>query len=332
MIAVYVKPEALTVEQYNKARKGRTLLEQMWRGARHHSCFGEDGQLMVYEIWDSQENYHAFGKFLMARSPRGRNSAFDERHHAGGEPRAIGSLKGLASLTGITATVSGSLEPGRPGTTTPMADHQIVAAEDSAVRVALWRALHVEVDPATPCARRHGLGLGNLLRLKTVGATVRTWIRPGPLGFGPALLLGPDSWRTWLQSKRIRALASTSSWAPVWNLRPAQAEIASRLRVFEVDQPGPQAWKRQRLIDLGFGVPEWLRLVPLDFEAGGTWWDQLAARSFDPGEPAVVVSTGVTMYLTKDATAASRPRAIAGGLAAGLHSRNDISLAHRAHR
>jgi methyltransferase (TIGR00027 family) len=41
-------------------------------------------------------------------------------------------------------------------------------------------------------------------------------------------------------------------------------EIASRLRVFEVDQPGPQAWKRRRLIDLGFGIPEWLRLVAVD--------------------------------------------------------------------
>src|SRR5216683_6329571 len=43
-------------------------------------------------------------------------------------------------------------------------------------------------------------------------------------------------------------------------------EIASRLRVFEVDQPGPQAWKRERLLELGFGIPEWLRLVPVDFE------------------------------------------------------------------
>src|SRR5256886_11997235 len=39
-------------------------------------------------------------------------------------------------------------------------------------------------------------------------------------------------------------------------------EIASGLRVFEVDQPGTQAWKRQRLIELGFGIPEWLRPLP----------------------------------------------------------------------
>ena len=36
-------------------------------------------------------------------------------------------------------------------------------------------------------------------------------------------------------------------------------EIASHLRIFEVDRPGPQAWKRQRLIELGYGIPEWLR-------------------------------------------------------------------------
>jgi methyltransferase (TIGR00027 family) len=84
-----------------------------------------------------------------------------------------------------------------------------------------------------------------------------------------------------------------------------RAEIASRLRVFEVDTPGPQAWKRQRLIDLGYGIPEWLRLVPVDFEAGDSWWQKLAAAGFDASKPAVVVSTGVSMYLTKDANAAT---------------------------
>jgi methyltransferase (TIGR00027 family) len=82
-------------------------------------------------------------------------------------------------------------------------------------------------------------------------------------------------------------------------------EIASRLRVFEVDQPGPQAWKRRRLIELGLGVPEWLRLVPVDFEAGWSWWERLATAGFDASRPAVVASTGVTMYLTRDATAAT---------------------------
>ena len=32
-------------------------------------------------------------------------------------------------------------------------------------------------------------------------------------------------------------------------------EIASRLRVFEVDRPSPQEWKRRRLNELGYGIP-----------------------------------------------------------------------------
>jgi methyltransferase (TIGR00027 family) len=82
-------------------------------------------------------------------------------------------------------------------------------------------------------------------------------------------------------------------------------EIASQTRVFEVDRPGPQAWKRQRLIDLGFGIPDWLRLVPVDFEAGETWLQRLAAAGFDARQPAVVASTGVSMYLTEDAVDAT---------------------------
>jgi hypothetical protein len=65
MIAVYVKPDALTAEQYNKASEGLNTSGADLSGRRHHSCFGEDGQLMVFEIWDSQESYDAFSKFLM---------------------------------------------------------------------------------------------------------------------------------------------------------------------------------------------------------------------------------------------------------------------------
>src|SRR5205085_4893359 len=69
-------------------------------------------------------------------------------------------------------------------------------------------------------------------------------------------------------------------------------EIASRMRVFEIDQPAPQAWKQKRLLELGFGIPEWLRLVPVDFEAGPSLWAQPASGGFHAGQPAVVASPG----------------------------------------
>jgi methyltransferase (TIGR00027 family) len=75
--------------------------------------------------------------------------------------------------------------------------------------------------------------------------------------------------------------------------------------VFEIDQPGPQQWKRQRLIELGLGIPSNLRLVPVDFEAGDVWWERLTASGFDSTQPAVVASTGVSMYLTRDANMAT---------------------------
>jgi methyltransferase (TIGR00027 family) len=81
--------------------------------------------------------------------------------------------------------------------------------------------------------------------------------------------------------------------------------IASRLTTFEVDRPSAQEWKRRRLIELGFGIPDWLHLVPVDFEAGGSWWKQLVAAGFDPSRRAVIASTGVSLYLTKDAIAAT---------------------------
>ncbi len=63
-------------------------------------------------------------------------------------------------------------------------------------------------------------------------------------------------------------------------------ELAARLRVFEVDQPGTQAWKRRRLIELGYGIPEWLRLVPVDFEEGASWQEEVVEAGFDAAAPA----------------------------------------------
>jgi methyltransferase (TIGR00027 family) len=84
--------------------------------------------------------------------------------------------------------------------------------------------------------------------------------------------------------------------------RPA---LAAKLTVFEVDQPAPQQWKQQRLVELGLGVPAFLRLVPVDFEAGESWWDRVATAGFDAGRRALVVSTGVSMYLTREAIVAT---------------------------
>jgi methyltransferase (TIGR00027 family) len=66
-----------------------------------------------------------------------------------------------------------------------------------------------------------------------------------------------------------------------------------------------QEWKSRRLIELGLGIPAFLHLVPVNFEAGEAWWEQLGASGFDFNKPSVVASTGVSMYLTKEAIMAT---------------------------
>ncbi len=188
-----------------------------------------------------------------------------------------------------------------------MADEQAAAPESTAARVALWRALHVEVD-APPHVLEDEIGL------QLVAPDDGWRLRPDmhPEGTSPYRAGVVARARFVEDLVAEQAGLGVSQYvllgAGLDSFAQRRPEVASRLRVFEVDQPGPQAWKRQRLIDLGFDIPDWLSLVPVDFEADESWWERLAAAGFDADQPAVVASTGVSMYLTKDANAATLRR------------------------
>ena len=74
-----------------------------------------------------------------------------------------------------------------------------------------------------------------------------------------------------------------------------------RLRIFEVDHPATQAWKRQRLADAAIPVPRNLTFAPVDFErqdlAAG-----LETAGFDPARQTFFMWLGVVPYLTAEAT------------------------------
>ena len=73
-----------------------------------------------------------------------------------------------------------------------------------------------------------------------------------------------------------------------------------RLRVFEVDMPATQAWKREMLGRTKIEPPASLTFVPVDFETQSLP-EQLRAAGFRENEPAFFSWLGVTMYLTRDA-------------------------------
>jgi methyltransferase (TIGR00027 family) len=79
---------------------------------------------------------------------------------------------------------------------------------------------------------------------------------------------------------------------------------ASRLKVFEVDHPATQAWKRRQLEAGGIAVPPSLTFVPVDFESGSLA-DELRGGGLRDDEPCFFSWLGVTMYLTPTAIAAT---------------------------
>jgi methyltransferase (TIGR00027 family) len=71
----------------------------------------------------------------------------------------------------------------------------------------------------------------------------------------------------------------------------------SGLRVFEVDHPATQAWKRARLKESGISVPRGLAFAPVDFEDQGLAVG-LRKAGYDPGLGAFFSWLGVAPYLT----------------------------------
>jgi methyltransferase (TIGR00027 family) len=180
----------------------------------------------------------------------------------------------------------------------------VVEPDSTAVRVALWRAMHVLVDPPPHV-------LVDELGLRLVAPDDDWRARPD---MDPAWT-GPFRAGMVARARFVEDLVAdrTAGGVTQYVLLGAGLDTyaqrrppgASRLHVYEIDQPEHQQWKRERLAALGYAENEWLRFVPVDFESGTSWWDELAAAGFDVGQPAIVASTGVSMYLTKSATAAT---------------------------
>jgi methyltransferase (TIGR00027 family) len=176
-----------------------------------------------------------------------------------------------------------------------------VGPESSAVRTALWRALHLELD-SPPHLIEDDIGLE--LAAPEVGWRDRPDMHPsGTSGYRAAIVARTRFVEDLLVDEGIVQYVLLGAGLDTFVQR--HPELAELVRVFEVDQPGPQAWKRQRLEQLGYEVPAHLRLVPVDFEADDDWWQALLDAGFDAAARALVSSSGVSMYITKEATVAT---------------------------
>ena len=175
----------------------------------------------------------------------------------------------------------------------------------TALRVALRRAAHQLVD-AEPLVFRDPFAL-RILGQETAAELQRT-PKAERKPFSAAM-------RSWMVARARFSEDVLAEAARVHNavqylvlgagldtfaLRNADAHV----RVFEVDHPATQAWKRGRLADAGLALPVGASLVPVDFETQSLRQELLRA-GFDFAVPTVTAWLGVVPYLTAEAFGAT---------------------------
>lgn len=178
--------------------------------------------------------------------------------------------------------------------------NKVEVPDSTAVRVALWRALHVQID-SKPYVFEDEIGL----RLVAPDENWKNRPDMHPMGTKSyrASIVGRARLIEDLLIEKIghgvgQYIILGAGLDTFVQRRP---EVALKIKTFEIDKPATQEWKKQRLVELDFGIPEYLRFVPVDFEAGESWWEKLKLNGFNEKQISFLSSTGVAMYLTKEA-------------------------------
>ena len=99
-------------------------------------------------------------------------------------------------------------------------------------------------------------------------------------------------------ARGVRQIVVLGAGLDTFSLRNPHA--GQGVRVFEVDYPATQGWKRERLKQAGLAVPASLTFAPIDFERQSLA-EGLAAAGFDADRPAFFQWLGVVPYLTREA-------------------------------
>ncbi len=188
----------------------------------------------------------------------------------------------------------------------------------TAVRVALRRAAHQILDKPIVFA--------DPLALQMIGPEVAGALQADPARFEGQL--GSSTLRAFLA---VRSRVAEDALAEAIDRGARQYVVLGagmdtyayrhavpQLRVFEVDEPATQQWKRTRLKDVGLAEPLSLTFVPMDFEHQSLE-EELLRAGLDPAQPSFISWLGVTPYLRKAAVwttlqAAARLTRAGGGI------------------
>jgi methyltransferase (TIGR00027 family) len=99
-------------------------------------------------------------------------------------------------------------------------------------------------------------------------------------------------------ARGVRQVVVLGAGLDTFSLRNPHADLG--VRVFEVDYPATQGWKRERLKQASLAIPSSLTFAPIDFERQSLA-DGLGAAGFRADRPAFFQWLGVSPYLTREA-------------------------------
>lgn len=103
-------------------------------------------------------------------------------------------------------------------------------------------------------------------------------------------------------ARGVRQVVVLGAGLDTFSLRNPYADLG--VRVFEVDYPATQQWKREQLSQAALALPTWLTFAPVDFERQGIA-EGLEQSGFRVDQPAFFQWLGVVPYLTRQAISAT---------------------------
>lgn len=171
---------------------------------------------------------------------------------------------------------------------------------NTAIRTALWRALHLQVDPLPHIIEDEE---GLRLAAPELNWQQRPDMHPEFTKQARASIVARARFVEDLVSSAIpmgiHQYVILGAGLDTFALR--HRDLSPKVTIYEIDEPQTQDWKKERLCALGMDIPANLKFVPIDFEKTSDWLSPLAKAGFDARSPAIIASTGVSMYLTREA-------------------------------
>ena len=173
----------------------------------------------------------------------------------------------------------------------------MVEPDNTALRTALWRALHVQTDER-PHIIEDEIGF-RLIKPE------KNWQERPDMKYTKRLRASIVARARFIEDlAKVQIEEGAKQYVLLGSgldtFAQRNAKICSKIDIYEIDQPDTLIWKEDRLIENGYKIPENLHFVPVDFETS-SWWNELLNKDFDIHKRTFVSCTGVTLYLTKEA-------------------------------